>query len=334
MVFLNIFLKTLGFFIGISTFVILLSFLLSYIEGDRETFELARGTENSNNVIATLRLNGPIINNYGDSFFDNIGDYIDPDNVKKKLNKLKIINPNILIIKINSPGGTVSASANLENIISKFNKENEIDIYFYSDEILASGGYWVATSGDKIYANYGSIVGSIGVSGPSWYYFDQPTSISTGILGKNIETKNGIKIFNQSAGNSKDLYNPFRKPTTKEINHLQNIVEEIYNDFILKVSKSRKIEINTIKNEISALIYTGKQAKKNFLIDDILNYNELIEKIIKDKKYDDYKLIEMYSKRRSLIKYFGNYFEINDLTICNKLNSNFVSILPLTLKNC
>ena len=63
-------------------------------------------------------------------------------------------------------------------------------------------------SGDKIYANYGSIIGSIGVSGPSWYYYDKPKSISTGILGQKIETENGIYIFDQNAGNSKDLFNP------------------------------------------------------------------------------------------------------------------------------
>ena len=78
--------------------------------------------------------------------------------------------PNILIIKINSPGGTVTATASLEKIINDFKKENKIEIYFYSDEILASGGYWVATSGDKIYANYGSIIGSIGVKGPDWFF--------------------------------------------------------------------------------------------------------------------------------------------------------------------
>ena len=239
-----------------------------------------------------------------------------------------------MIININSPGGTVTAVASLEAIISEFKQETETEVYFYSNEILASGGYWIATSGSKIFANYGSIIGSIGVSGPSWYYFDKPMSISTGLLGKEIQTKNGIYIFDQNAGPSKDLYNPFRKPTTKELDHLQNIVLEIYNDFIIKVSESRKIEIDVIKNDIGALIFTSKQAKENFLIDDVIDYNNLIKKIIKENNYSNYQILRIKIKQGFLEKYLESYIVINSNIICNKLNFNFVSILPLYLKNC
>ena len=60
----------------------------------------------------------------------------------------------------------------------------------------ASGGCWAALASDKIYAGYGAIIGSIGVRGPDWSYYDNPVSISTGILGKSVETKGGIKKYN------------------------------------------------------------------------------------------------------------------------------------------
>ena len=334
MAFFNIFLKTLGFFVGITTFLIILNIFIYFLSNNDENYKFVKGDKESNNIIAILEMNGPIINNFNNSFFENIFEYIEPKLIEKKLSKLKKFKPKILIIKINSPGGTVSATALIEKIIDNFKQNNETAIYFYSDEILASGGYWLATTGDKIFTSYGSIVGSIGVSGPSWYYFDKPISISSGLIGQRIETKNGIQVFNQNAGNSKDLYNPFRKPTDKELDHLQIIIKNIYNDFLIKVSNSRKIEIDILKNEIGALIYSGNQAKENYLIDDVLHFDELIKRIIKDNSFEDFKILQIMNEKNIMDRYLANYFGSNFSNICNKLNSNFVSLLPIFLNRC
>ncbi len=192
-------------------------------------------------------------------------------------------------------------------------KNTDTKIYFYSKEILASGGYWVATTADKIFASYGSIIGSIGVSGPSWFYYNTPTSLSSGVFGQTIETKEGIEVFNQNAGEGKDLFNPFRRPKNDEIKHLQSIVDDVYNNFITKVSKSRKIEISNLKTNIGALIYSSNQAKNNFLIDDILNYETLIELIKKENKFEDYKIYENKVNNSILSNLFS--FFINSISV-------------------
>ena len=245
----------------------------------------------------------------------------------------------ILIIDINSPGGTVSATAELEQIIYEFKKSTNTKVYFYSKEILASGGYWVATTADKIFASYGSIIGRIGVSGPSWFYYNTPTSLSSGIFGQTIETKEGIEVFNQNAGEGKDLFNPFRRPRSDEIKHLQSIVDDVYNNFITKVSKSRKIEISNLKTNIGALIYSSNQAKNNFLIDDILNYEALIELIIKENKFEDYKIYENKVSNSILSNLLVKYEDQNNnkyslKNICRNLESNISVVIPVFLKNC
>ena len=334
MAFLNVFLKTLGFLFGITTFFIIITLMSGLFENDNQKYRVIEGKNNSKNIIAILNLNGPIIENSNHSLINNIVNYINPNDVKDYLSELKLINPNLIIIKINSPGGTVSSSSDLEKIISDYKKLNNAEVYFYTNSVLASGGYWVATSGNKIYANFGSIIGSIGVSGPRWYYYNEPTTISKGFIGSKIETKNGIQIFDQNAGISKDLYNPFRKPTEKELKHLQNIVMDIYEDFLLKVSNSRKIEINTIKNDIGALIYNSKQAKEKFLIDGVLSFDELIVQIISERKFNDYKIIEFDAKENILDKYLVNFFDFKYSVLCNELNSNFVTISPTFFNNC
>ena len=78
-------------------------------------------------------------------------------------------------------------------------------------------------------------------------YYNSPTSLSPGILGGYIESPNGIKLYSNIAGISKDIFNPFREPTDKEITQLQQMVDDIYEDFINLVSSSRKIETKIIK---------------------------------------------------------------------------------------
>ena len=340
MVFFSVFFKTLGFLSAILIFLIIVNILLHFSnDWKKKYFVMTNGIESSNNIIAKINLNGPIFNNTNNVFRNNLYDYINPTQVKSYLEELKQLKVNVLIININTPGGTVSATAELEQIIHEFKKTTNIKVYFFTNEILASGGYWVATTGDKIFASYGSIIGSIGVSGPSWFYYNTPLSLSSGIFGQLIETRDGIEVFNQNAGESKDLFNPYRRPKTDEIKHLQSIVDDIYSDFIAKVSKSRKIEISNIKNDIGALIYNSNQAKNNFLIDEILNYETLIEQIIKENRFDDYKIYEntvINSYLVNLLTRYGfhpsNKYSIEN--ICRNLKSNISVVSPVYLENC
>tara|TARA_A100001011_G_scaffold382492_1_gene452317 strand:- start:40 stop:1044 length:1005 start_codon:yes stop_codon:yes gene_type:complete len=334
MAFFNTFLKTLGIFLGFSTFIIILTVFLSILPKNGDDFNFKDGDIQSENIIAVIDLNGPIIKNLNQNLIGNIINYINPNNVKKSLENLEKLSPEILIIRINSPGGTVTATSALEKIFREFKNKTKTKIYFYSDEILASGGYWVSTIGDKIFANYGSIIGSIGVSGPTWYYYNRPKSISNNLFGQTIETEKGIEVFNQNAGISKDLFNPFRKPTSQELNHLESMVKEIYDDFILKVSSSRKIERKNLINDIGALIFTSNQAKKNFLVDDVINFENLINQIVIEEKYSDYKIIQKNLKKGFIKNFISNYYSKENTLICDELKSNFSTIFPIFLNNC
>jgi len=81
---------------------------------------------------------------------------------------------------------------------------------------------------------------------------------------------------------------------------LQNIVDEIYNDFIRIVSKERKIETKTLERDIGALIFTSKQASILNLIDDELSLEELINKLINDNNLIDYRVIKLSNTKNSL----------------------------------
>ena len=337
-IFWNIYIKSIAIFLSILTIIIFIILLLSFFQDKNSEYTLIYGDENSSNIIAVYELNGLIVEtsrelaNFIDPFI------ISPFNTNKNLENLKEISPKVIIFSINSPGGTVSASKKIYEIIKNYKKDNNIKILVHTNELLASGGYWVATAADEIYASYGSIIGSIGVKGPDWFFYDKPKTISTGIFGNTVETENGIKVFTNKAGKSKDIFNPFRKPTNNELRHLQNMVDEIYSDFIRIVSKERKIEINSIKEDIGALIFTSKDAKKLNLIDSELNLAELINNTIKDNNFLDHKVIKIINAKNSLLKEIltsthnkkEKFFDYE----CLSLRSSMTAILSYEATGC
>ena len=338
-IFFNVFIKSIAFFLSIIILVIIISLCISLFSNKNNEFTKLDGEDNSTNIITIIELNGLIIEN--SSELSNLGNpfIISPKNIEENLKEIKKISPKAIIFSINSPGGTVSASKNLYNIINNYKKNNkDTKIFIHTDELLASGSYWVATVADGIYASYGSITGSIGVKGPDWFFYDNPKTISTGIFGKAIETKNGITVFSNTAGKSKDMFNPFRKPTKKELEHLQNIVNNIYSDFITIVSKQRKIEIDTLKEDIGALIFTSTHAAELNLIDDVLNLEELINKTIKENNFEDYKVIKIINKKNSLLREIltsssnkkEEYFNYK----CLSLRSSVTAILSYEATGC
>ena len=339
---LNVFFRTLGFFLAILLFFLIILGISAYTHyQDGIEFDLVRGNIDSSNTIFILEINGPIIQSES-SINDLVGmNIISPETVKNNLNKIITLNPNILIVSINSPGGTVSASNELYNNFKEFKKKSNSKIYFHSSEILASGAYWASLSGEKIYANYGAIIGSIGVKGPDWIYFNKPKLISFGILGQTIEVKDEIKVYSTNAGKSKDLFNSFREPTNEELTHLSIMVEKINDDFIQLVSKNRKLEKEIIKNEIGGLIFNSSQAKDLFLIDKEIGLEELVNLIIQENEFKNIRVLKSSQKKDSLFNIlFSNTimkkinFDNYHLNKCNRLRNNLVSILSYSSVGC
>ncbi len=341
-IFFNVFFKTLGFFFAILLFFLIIIGISSYTNSQSNTgFNLIKGKEVSNNTILILEINGPIIES-NSSINHLVGfNFISPTRVQKKLEEILLIDPSVVIVSINSPGGTVSASNELYNYFLAFRKKTNASLIFHTSEMLASGGYWSSLSGEKIYASYGSIIGSIGVKGPDWFYFNKPKLISSGILGQTIEVENEIQVYSTNAGKSKDLFNSFRKPTNQELNHLKTMVQKINEDFIHLVSKNRKLEKEIIKNEIGGLIFNSFQAKNNFLIDDEMSLDELLNLIIKKNKFQNFKIYKNQKEKDFLfdklfsINFIKNQNIENDyINICNRMKMNIVSILSYSSVGC
>ena len=350
-IFLHTFSKMLGFLLAIFFFILVIIFFLNFFNPNKNSyFSHFSENENSSEIVAILELNGPIIsepkNLYNFSIFNDL-EAIYPSLVENYLNELREREIKGLIVSINSPGGGVSASQKIYSLFKEFKIDNNIPIYFHTTNLLASGGYWIALSGDKIFADYGSIIGSIGVKGPNWIYYNEPTAISSGLLGNSVESPQGIKLFSNTAGIYKDIFNPFRKPTNQEMLKLQENINDIYIDFVNLVSKSRKIEKLTIINDIGAMIYSSKKAEENFLINKEKNLKESVNYLKNELKLSSISLIknninnDNYNILKMSIYKFLNSPEkmgLNNNIIDQKVCNNFlneissISFISMNLK--
>jgi protease-4 len=237
-------------FIGrITIFILFLLITVSVI------FSSSSGINYSKDHIAIINIDGEISSN-GPVNVESIIPHI-----KKAVNNDACLG---IILKINSPGGSATQSKIIFDEINKFKKINDKKIYTVIEDVGASGGYYIAASGDMIFANASSIVGSIGVR------LDSFNVIS-------LMEKLGIESQVISSGKDKTMLDPFSKLTEQHRLHLETLLASIHDQFISDIQKSRSNKINENK-VFTGLFWTGTEALKIGLIDEIASVYDVNEK--------------------------------------------------------
>jgi protease-4 len=160
-----------------------------------------------------------------------------------------------IVLRIESPGGSVVASREIYDAVLAARAKGK-PVIASMGEIAASGGYYVATGADKIYAESGTLTGSIGV-----------ISVLPNI--EEFADKIGVKMIVVKSGAHKDETFGFRDLTPEERFIWQQLIDEAYEDFVSIVAKGRRLNLAQVKTLADGRVYTGKQAKANGLVDEI-----------------------------------------------------------------
>lgn len=164
-----------------------------------------------------------------------------------------------VLIRMNTPGGTVATSQEINEAVEAVKAAGK-PIYASMSDLSASGGYYVACACDKIFAEPGTMTGSIGV-------------IMNLMNFKALGDKVGISAQPVKSGPFKDIASPYRQMTEEEKNILQAIISDTYDQFVTAVAKGRKMKVEDVKRLADGRIYSGRQAKKNGLIDELGGYD-------------------------------------------------------------
>ena len=273
-------------------------------DNDRFTFTYVEGDEDSKNYLLEIRINGPILNSPSSSSFFSLESgviyaYQLQDLLEKAAEDDRIQG---LFLRLSTPGGTVVGSNVLYNALTAYKEVTQNPVYAYIEGLSASGGVWTMVAADEIYAAPGSIIGSIGVIGPTLVYFDEPFAVDGGLLGGGVTTRNGIQQFVISAGKGKDLGNPFRQPSEEELQVWQRTINTEYDKFVQHISSTRDISEQTLRQEMGAYIFGTEQAERYSLIDGTMGRPEAIAALVEalDWDEDDYQLVRIKREEPSL----------------------------------
>lgn len=235
-----------------------------------QTYSYIEGNKLSTNKILVVPVEGVILTTESSNDiinFFNVG-YTYGYSIKNDL--VKASNDDsikAIVLDINSPGGTITGAKAISDGVAYYKNKTGRPVIAYTSELAASGGYWSAVSADKIVADYGTLVGSIGViMGPFKYY---NKVLSEG----DISTENGIESYYFTAGTDKDFGDPYKKVSSKAKTAMQKGIDNEYETFVNYVSSRRGIDTDTIKNKVGALAYDTTQAQELSLVDFIGDVN-------------------------------------------------------------
>ena len=161
-----------------------------------------------------------------------------------------------IVLRINSPGGAVTASDIMYQDLVNFRKETGKPVVACMMDVAASGAYYLAMGSDRVYAHPTTITGSVGVI-MSLYN-------ASGLL-----TKIGLSSDPIKSGPNKDLGNPARPMTPEERAILQGMVDSFYGQFVGIVAKGRGLPEDDVRKLADGRVYTGLDAKKLHLVDEV-----------------------------------------------------------------
>ncbi|MFZ5998276.1 MAG: signal peptide peptidase SppA [Nitrospirota bacterium] len=185
-----------------------------------------------------------------------------------------------VIVRINSPGGSVTASDLIHHEIVSFKQKRKIPVYAYIMEVGASGGYYIATATDRIFASPTAVTGSIGV-------------VAMRFNAEGLFSKIGVANETYKSGPKKDFWSPFRPSTPEEQKMLQDIIDRLYTRFVGVVAANREKLLS--EQEIGALadgrILTSSEALRAKLIDQIAYLDETVEVMKKTLTIDKARVI-------------------------------------------
>lgn len=191
------------------------------------------------------------------------GIILDPQETVKQLYEFgKDDKVKSVVLRIDSPGGVVGPSQEISSAVKKLKDKKPVIVSMGS--AAASGGYYIAAPATLIYANPGTITGSIGVL--------MKFSNLEGLMGKI-----GMKAFTLKTGKFKDVGSPARTMNAEEKAMLQSVIDSTHAQFIRTVAEGRKLPLEKVRAIADGRIFSGEQAMELKLVDRLGTMQDAVE---------------------------------------------------------
>ena len=195
-----------------------------------------------------------------------------------------------VVLRVNSPGGSPVHAGIINDEIRRLKAKHEKPVYAVVEESCASAAYYIAVAADQIYVDKASIVGSIGVLMDGFGF--------TGLMDKL-----GVERRLLTAGENKGLLDPFSPLNKGQRAHAQAMLDQIHRQFIAVVREGRGDRLKETPDMFSGLFWTGEQAVKMGLADDLASLTTVARDVVEAEDIIDYTRRENVAER--LAKRFG-----------------------------
>lgn len=170
-----------------------------------------------------------------------------------------------VVIRMDSPGGGVTASDIVYREVLRFKEKTKIPVYVSMLDVAASGGYYISMAADEVYASPTTVTGSIGV-------------IATFPQVEGLGDKIGVGVEVIKSGKNKDMGAMWHKMSAEERAIMQSVIDEMYDKFTVIVASNRtSLTMERVRELADGRIYTGQQAFDNGLVDGIMYLDEVID---------------------------------------------------------
>jgi len=251
-----------------------------------------RHQQASKNKIAVLYASGEIVN--GEGSIQQVGG----ESFAAQMRKLRLDDSvKAVVLRVNSPGGSATASEIIQREV-RLTRDSKPVIISMGD-VAASGGYWISTYGNRIFAEPNTVTGSIGVFGLLMNV-------------QQIANDNGITWDVVKTGRLADLQTLSRPKSPQELALIQNIVNQVYFKFLDKVAESRNLPKDKVAQIAQGRVWSGIDAKQLGLVDEIGGLDDAIEYAVKEANVgEDWKL-EEYPRFQTLEERLIEEFVGND----------------------
>jgi len=204
---------------------------------------------------AVLRIDGVIEESDEDSL---------PRRVSSALEDVEHVKARALILRINSPGGTVGATQEIYDALRKFRAEKKMPLVASMGDVAASGGVYVSMAAERVLANAGTVTGSIGVI----------------IRSRNLSqlfSKVGVEAEVVKSGQFKDTPAYYRSLTEAERGMLQEMINDTYDQFVDAIMRGRNLAPAKVRQFADGRVMTGQQALACGLVDELGGFDRAVE---------------------------------------------------------
>jgi len=198
--------------------------------------------------VAVVRIEGPIVDSK--ETIEEIKGYLKNSSVKA------------IVLRVDSPGGAVAPSQEIYEEVKRASKQKKVVASMGT--VAASGGYYISSPATKVFANPGTLTGSIGV------IMEIPNI-------EGLMDKIGVKTEVIKSGKHKDMASIFRKMKEEDRRILQGVIEDVHEQFISAVAEGRRLPIEKVREIADGRVFTGKQAKEIGLVDELGNLEDAIK---------------------------------------------------------